>query len=44
MKKLTKIFSILLAVALVCTGLVLAVGANESTNESTEETTENVTE
>ena len=34
MKKLTKIFSILLAVALVCTGLVLAVGANESTNET----------
>ncbi|MBE6536490.1 MAG: hypothetical protein E7673_00910 [Ruminococcaceae bacterium] len=34
MKKLTKILSILLAVALVCTGLVLAVSANESTNET----------
>lgn len=34
MKKLTKILSILLAVALVCAGLVLAVGASEATNET----------
>ena len=34
MKKLTKALSILLAVALVCTGLVLAVGASEAQNDT----------
>ena len=34
MKKLTKVLSILLAVALVCTGLLLAVSADEAVNET----------
>ena len=34
MKKLTKILSLLLAVALVCTGLILAVSANNGESET----------